>query len=121
MTESHSHTQKVGRGGEITLAIIGGVFGLGGAVFAMMVGAVDESVNAEVTTSSASIAGWAALGFSALALISTFFVKSKTKLAGWLLLIAAVGGLISISLFYVLPFILLLIAGLMCLLRGRKS
>lgn len=35
---------------------------------------------------------------------------------GW----AAIGGLISVSIFFLLPFLLFLIAGLMCLLRGRK-
>lgn len=120
MAEANVGRVAVGRGGEITLAIIGGVIGLGAAFFAVTVGAVDESLNAETTTSSATVGGWAAMGFSILAIVSAFFVKSKTKAAGWLLLISAIGGLVAVSLFYIIPFILLLIAALMSLLRGRK-
>lgn len=121
MAEAHVQTARVGRGGEIALAIIGGIFGLGGALFAVSVGAVDESINAETATSYATVGGWAAMGFSVLAIVSAFFVKSKTKVAGWLLLVSAIGGLVAISFFYIIPFILLLIAGLMSLLRGRTK
>ncbi|MDP9212107.1 MAG: DUF4064 domain-containing protein [bacterium] len=120
MAEAQAQTARIGRGGEIALAIIGGVFGLGGALFAITVGAVDESLNAETATSTATVGGWAAMGFSALAIVSAFFVKSRAKVAGWLLLVSAIGGLVSISFFYIIPFILLLIAGLMALLRGRR-
>ncbi len=110
---------KVGRAGEITLAILGGVFGIIGGLFAVGVGGLQQT-GSGATQMNVGGLGWSAIAFSALAIVAAFFVRSRSKLAGWLLIISAVGGLISISFFYILPFILLLIAGLMSLLRGRK-
>jgi hypothetical protein len=111
--------QKVSRTGEMVLAILGGVFGIIGGIIALGVGGVQSAVHSG--GSNVAINGGVAIAFSALAIIAAFFVSSKSKLAGWFLVVAAIGGLIAISAFYILPFILLLIAGLMCLLRGRKK
>jgi hypothetical protein len=110
--------QSVSRVGEMVLTIIGGIFGIIGGTIALAVGGVQSAVHSGGT--NVAINGGVAIGFSALALVAAFFVSSKSKLAGWLLLASAIAGLIAISFFYILPFILLLIAGLMCLLRGRK-
>ncbi len=123
MTESGNNTvvasQPVSRVGEMVLAIVGGIFGIIGGIIALAVGGVQSATHTSGT--NVAVNGGVAIAFSALALVAAFFVVSRSKLAGWLLLISAVGGLIAISAFYILPFILLLIAGLMCLLRGRKQ
>lgn len=120
MADDHAaHTHKVGRGGEVTLAILGGVFGIIGGLIAVAVGGAQGAVGD--TSMNVGGLGWGAVGFSALAIVASFFAGSRSKLAGWMLVVSAVGGLICISFFYILPFILLLIAGLMCLLRGRKA
>jgi hypothetical protein len=112
-------SEKVGRVGEMVLAIIGGIFGIIGGIIALAVGGAQHAVHAGGT--NVAINGSIAIAFSALALVAAFFVSSKSKLAGWLLLISAVGGTIAVSAFFILPCILLLIAGLMCLLRDRSK
>lgn len=112
-------SQKVSRVGEMVLAITGGIFGIIFGIVALGVGGLQSAVHSGGT--NVAINGGVSILFSALALVAAFFVSSKSKLAGWLLIISAVGGVISISAFYILPFILLLIAGLMCLFRGRAK
>jgi hypothetical protein len=123
MNEQHVEPQlkmRVSRVAELTLGIIGGIFGMLGALFAIGFGGIQSAVGSSASQNVA-VNGWSALLFSTVAIVAVFFIASKPKLSGWLLVVAAVGGLISISLFFVLPFILLIIAGLMTLLRGRKG
>ncbi|WP_280770321.1 hypothetical protein [Salipaludibacillus daqingensis] len=64
--------------------------------------------------------GASAFLFSALAVIGGIVVKFKAKLGGWLMLISGVAILISISLFGVVPALLLIPAGLMGIIRKAK-
>lgn len=102
---------------EFVLGLLGGIFGFGAAFFALFFGAVDEAVSG---SSEVIGLGWAALLFSALAIVGSIVVKFKAKTGGILMLLAAIGGFISVSLFYVLPGLLLLIAGLMGIFRKEK-
>ncbi|TCP52604.1 uncharacterized protein DUF4064 [Tumebacillus sp. BK434] len=102
---------------EFVLGLIGGIIGFGGAFFALFFGAIDEAVNGSTQLSGLAVGAFA---FSILAIVGSIVVKFKPKLGGTFMLIAAIGGLISISLFFLLPFILLLIAGLMGLIRKNK-
>ncbi len=102
-----------GRTAEFILALLGGIFGIFGAIFAIMFGSFTES--------NVQLLGWSALVFSTVAIVSSVLVKIKPKIAGGLMLVSAIGGLISISLFYVLPFILLIVGGLMALLKKQKT
>lgn len=55
-----------------------------------------------------------AIAFSLLALLGCWFMKRNKEItAGFLMLIAAVGGIISMSLYYILPGLLLTCSGLM--------
>ena len=112
---------KLGRVGEVTLSILGGVFGVLGGLFAVMFGGVQSAVGGAANSSNVGVNGWFAILFATLALVAIFYISSKPKVAGWMLVVSAIGGLISISFFYVLSFILLLIAGIMCLTRGRDK
>jgi Protein of unknown function (DUF4064) len=103
---------------EFVLGLIGGIFGFGSALFAIFFGAVDEAVSG---SSQVSGLGWAALLFSVLAIVGSVVVKFKPKAGGWMMLISAIGGIISVSLFYALPGALLLIAGLMGVIRKDKK
>lgn len=103
---------------EFVLGLIGGIFGFGGAVFAVMFGAVDEAVSG---SSEISNLGWAAMLFSVLAIVGAILVKSKPKLGGILMLVSGIGGFISIFVFYILSAVLLVIAGLMGVLRKEKQ
>lgn len=101
-----------GRTAEFVLALLGGIFGIFGALFAIMFGSfIQDNIR---------FLGWSALVFSAIAIVSSVLVRIKPKIAGGLMLVSAIGGLVSISLFYVLPFILLIVGGLMALLKKVK-
>lgn len=117
MEESQTKN-KIGRGGEIALGITGGIFGVLAGLFAVFFGGMQTVVDG-ASEGNVGGNGWSAILFASLAIVAVFFVSSKPKLAGWMLIVSAVGGLISVSLFYVLPFILLIIAGIMSLTRGR--
>ncbi|MFU0789180.1 DUF4064 domain-containing protein [Cerasibacillus sp. JNUCC 74] len=97
---------------EFVLGLIGGIFGFIGAILALFIGGVDAAFS-DTGTSDVIGLGWAAFIFSALAIVGSVVVKSKAKVGGVLLLISAIGGLISISMFYLISAILIGIAGLM--------
>ncbi|MFD2371505.1 DUF4064 domain-containing protein [Brevibacillus sp. GCM10020057] len=102
------------------LGLIAGIFGVISAVLAMFIGGVGEALNAN-GASTVSGLGMAALLFSILGIIAAAISKSKTKLAGWLMLVAGVGGFISVSLFYILSGILFVVGGLMGIFSKKKS
>ncbi|WP_117170090.1 DUF4064 domain-containing protein [Paraliobacillus sediminis] len=104
---------------EFVLGLIGGILGFFGAIIALFVGGLDAAFN-ETGSSSITGLGWSAFLFSALAIVGSVVVKSKAKLGGILLLVSAVGGLISISFFYLISAVLIGIAGIMGLVRKDK-
>ena len=108
------------RTSEFVLGLIGGIFGFIGAFVAIMFGGLDAAFSGTETSSITGL-GWSAMLFSTLAIVGCILVKSKPKLGGLFMLIAAIGGTISISMFYVIPGIMLFIAGLMGLIRKDKS
>lgn len=105
---------------EFVLGLIGGIIGFGAAILALMIGGIDAAFS-ETGTSTVTGLGWAAFLFSALAIVGSVVVKSKAKLGGILLLISAVGGIISISMFYLVSAILIGIAGLMGVIKKDKT
>ncbi len=106
------------RTSEFVLGLLGGIFGFGGASFAIFFGAVDKAVSNANSTISGQ--GWLAFLMSILAIVGCIVVKSKPKVGGWMMLISAIVGLIAISFFYAVPAILLFIAGLMGIIRKAK-
>jgi hypothetical protein len=105
---------------EFVLGLIGGIIGFFGAILALMFGGIGSAFGADGASSISNL-GWSAIIFSILGIVGAAIVNSKTKLSGWLMLVSAIGGVISISLFYLLPFVLLFIAGLMALLKKDKQ
>lgn len=106
------------RNTEFVLGLLGGIFGFFGSLMALMFGGIGGAFGAE-GASTISTLGWFALLFSVLAFVGSVVVKHKAKLGGAFMLISAIGGLISISFFYALSFILLLIAGLMGIFKKK--
>jgi len=100
------------------LGLIGGIFGFLGAMFAIFVGIAGEAFG------SANASQFYALGSSAM-VFSTLGIAgaclSGRKIGGWLMIISAIMVLISISLFGVLPFVLLLIGGIVTLRETRRK
>ena len=118
----------VSRTTEFVLGLLGGIFGIIGALFAMFVGGAaknfEESgyeIGTNVSGDTIIGLGWAAVVISIVAIVAASMVKTRTKLAGWLMVICAVAGFIAIGGAYILAGPLLMIGGLMALLRGRGS
>lgn len=104
------------RTAEFVLGLIGGIFGFLAAILALFIGGVDAAFSDSGSSEITGLA-WAAFLFSALAIVGAVVIRSKAKVGGILLLISAVGGLISISMFYLISTILIGIAGFMGLLK----
>ena len=105
---------------EFTLGLIGGILGFFGALIALVIGGLGGAFGAEGASMIVNL-GWAAMLFSILGIVGASLVKSKTKIGGWLMVVSAVGGGISISFFYLLSFVMLIIAGLMALLKKETK
>lgn len=108
------------RTAEFILGLLGGIFGFFGAIFAFFIGGVDAALN-ETGSSEVTGLAWGGLLFSALAIVGSIVVRKRPRLGGILMLIAAIGGLISISMAFIVSTILLMIAGLMALFRKDKT
>jgi len=104
---------------EFVLGLIGGIFGFFGSFIALAVGGIGGAFGASGASTISSL-GWFALLFSILGIIGSVVVKHKAKLGGIFMIISAIGGLICISFFYILSFVLLLIAGLMGVIKKDK-
>jgi hypothetical protein len=105
---------------EFVLGLIGGIFGLISSVFALFVGGVGQVFEVE-DAGEVSGLGWAAVVFSILGIVAAAVVKNKPKPAGIIFLISGIGGIISVSAAYILPGILLIIAGILSLVRKGKE
>jgi len=106
--------QQKSRTTELVLGLLGGIFGFFGAFFAIGIGGLAGAFGASGASDVVGL-GFVAIIFSIIGIIGAVTVKSKPKRAGWLMIISAFGGLICISLAFLLPFILLLIGGIMAL------
>jgi hypothetical protein len=65
--------------------------------------------------------GLSALLASIVSLKAVNMVDYRTKSAGLIMILCSIWGLISIHLFYVLPALLLLIGGIMCLVKKDRT
>jgi len=105
---------------EFVLGLIGGIFGVFSGFFGMIIGGVDAAFSASGQSDIIGL-GVGAIILSILGIIGSVVVKFKPKLGGMFMTIAAIGGIICISMFYILPGILLIIGGLMGLFRKNKE
>ncbi|WP_413861829.1 DUF4064 domain-containing protein [Methanobrevibacter sp. UBA417] len=94
---------------ELVLGILGGIFGILGAILAIMFSAFggDEIL----------MLGMSALIGSIVGIIGAVYLNKNAKYGGIILIISAIWVLISISLFGVLPAILLGIGGILALMK----
>lgn len=108
------------RTAEFVLGLLGGIFGIIGGIVVLGIGGIGESLELE-KASAASNLGIVAIVLSILGIVGSVVVKSKAKLGGIFMVVAAVGGVISIALFYIVPAILLLIGGLMGIFKKNQN
>jgi hypothetical protein len=105
---------------EFVLGLIGGIVGFFGALIALAVGGIGQALGGSGASTITGL-GWGAILFSILGIVGSAVVRNKAKLGGWFMIISAVGGLICISFFYSLSFVLLLIAGLMGVIKKDET
>ena len=108
------------RTAEFVLGLIGGIFGIIGAIMGILMGGAMSALGAD-SGSSISSSAIIALLVAILGIVGAILAKNKTKLAGIFMVVSAVVGFICIFVFYILPGILLIIAGIMCLVRKDTS
>lgn len=94
------------------LGLIGGIIGIIAAFLAMMFGGVGAAFDADGSGSIVGL-GFSALFASILGIVGSALVKGKPKVGSILMLISAVWGVVSISMFYIVSVVLLGVAGIM--------
>jgi len=106
------------RTAEMILGIIGGIFGIVAGLVVFFPYGYEYGWGFEYPY---GLLGALAIIFSVIGIVGAAIVESKTKISGVLMIVAAVLGLISVFVFYVLPAILLGIAGILALLRKTET
>jgi len=107
------------RTAELVLGIIGGIFGLLGAIVALFLGGLGGAFGMSGAETIVGL-GWLAILASIIGLVGAGIVKSKPKAGGALMIISAILGIISVSFAYLLATILLGIGGLLAIFRKEK-
>jgi len=109
-------SSRSGIGASFWLGFVGGVFGILGGVFAFAAGSFSPYVGGDPEL---YWQGAAAILFSILGIVGGVFDK-KPKVGGTLMIVAAIGILISISFFGVLSCILFFVGGILIFARSRR-
>jgi uncharacterized membrane protein len=108
------------RTAEFVLGLIGGIFGIIAGIMAMTIGGVASAFSADGANTITSL-GIGAILLSVLGIVGAVVVRNKGKLGGLFMTIAAIGGIICVSYFYILSGILLIIPGIMGLVKKDQS
>jgi uncharacterized membrane protein len=103
----------------MVLGIIGAVFGIIAGIMAMIMGGIGSAFGASGSGQITGL-GWGAVFASVVGLVGAILVKNSAKVAGILMLIGGVAGIICVSYFYILPGILLIIPGIMSLFIKKQ-
>jgi hypothetical protein len=116
LTYSQKQSSRSGLGASFWLGFVGGVFGILGGVIAFMAGSFSPYVGGDTEL---YWLGAGAIIFSILGIVGGVFDK-KPKVGGTLMIVAAIGILVSISLFGVLSCMLFLVGGILIFARSRQ-
>lgn len=104
----------------MVLGILGGLAGLGGAVFALFIGGLGSAFGAQGAGLVSNL-GFFAIPLSILGVVGGAMASAKPALAGKLMIASAVGGFIAIFFAYMIAAILLIIAGILAIMEGKKE
>lgn len=104
----------------LILGIIGGIIGLFAAGAALFIGAVGTATGAD-NSGMVVGGGWAALALSVIGIVGGALSMAKPRAAAVLMLIAAVGGFISVFIAYIVAGPLLLIGATLAFLSRGKT
>lgn len=101
------------------LGLIGGILGFFSGILALTIGGVGEAFNL-LGAGELTGLGIAAIIFSIIAIIFSVISTKKPKLGGWIMIISGIAILICISLFGLLPAVLIITGGIMALVKKKK-
>jgi len=93
---------------EFILGLLGGIFGFFGGFAYLLLGVIGTALFGTIEGSTIIAQSVLAIIFAIIGIIGASIVKGNPKKGGWLMIISAI-----ISLYYLLPFVLLIIAGIM--------
>ncbi len=103
-----------------TLGLIGGIIGFFAAITALAVGGIGTAFNAS-GAETITILGAFAIIFSIIGIVFSVVSNKKPKIGGWLMIISGIAILICISLFGLLPAILLILGGIVALTKEKDN
>jgi hypothetical protein len=107
---------KVSRKAETILGVLGGLFGLLGAFFALLAGGLGSALEIEGASDIVGLA-WLAILLSIIGIISGAAVNHNAEVSGVLMLICGIGGFIAISFGYIIAGPLLIAGGILALTK----
>ncbi|MCE4950043.1 hypothetical protein BUZ46_01850 [Staphylococcus hominis] len=113
---SDSIQKETGRAAEMTLGIMGSIFGMLGGLFAIIVGSIGDAF-ADKDSGQIFGLGIAVIITCVFTLILSCIINKKRVLIGILLVIGGILNFIFISFFGILSGILILVSGVLALLR----
>jgi len=102
------------------LGIMGGLAGLAGAIFALLVGGLGAALEAEGAQTVIGL-GWAAIPLSLLGIVGGALASAKPTAAGILMLVSGIGGFVAISMGYIIGGPLLILGGIFALIGRREQ
>lgn len=108
------------RRAEMILGIIGGIFGIFMGIFAVMVGGIGSVFGASGASTVSSL-GFGAVILSVLGIVGGAIVNKNKKMAGGLMLATGLLGFIAISMFWIIPGLLLIIGGILTFLTKDEN
>ncbi|MBS4007490.1 MAG: DUF4064 domain-containing protein [Clostridium sp.] len=103
----------------LILGILGGIIGMGGGFFAALFGGLGQAFQAEGATMVTGL-GLAAIPAGILGLVGGALAIARPKLAGLLMLISAVVGVILVSAAYIVASIFLVIGGIFAFIGNKE-
>jgi hypothetical protein len=104
----------------LVLGIIGGIFGIMSARLAFLVGGMGDFFDAEGAETVVGL-GWSALFFCLVGIVGAGLAMVRPLVAAVLMLISAIGVIVSISLFAVIAAPLFLVGALLAFLGRREG
>lgn len=110
------------RKAEMILGVIGGIFGILMGIFAVVVGGIGSAFDPHDASSAlvSSLGLWAVI-FGVLGIVGGAVVNKNKKMAGGLMLACGLLGFIAISMFWIIPGLLLFIGGTLTFLTKDEN
>lgn len=104
----------------LILGIIGGIAGLVGAILALFIGGFGAAFGAK-DGGEVMWLGFSSLLLSLIGIIGGALGIAKPKAAGYMMLLAGIGGFVAVSAAYIVGGPLLIMGGILALAAARKS